>query len=68
MYEGELAAALRKASPSATPNQRLVALADAKLERDGRMVRAIAEIGRGVDATEGVPFLLDLGDRPRPEA
>ncbi|MET0598460.1 MAG: tyrosine phosphatase family protein [Mesorhizobium sp.] len=66
--EGELAAALRKASPSATPNQRLVALADAKLERDGRMVRAIAEIGRGVDATEGVPFLLDLGDRPRPEA
>ena len=66
--EAELAAALRRASPSATPNQRLIALADAKLGRDGRMVSAIAEIGRGVDATEGVPFVLDLGDATRADA
>jgi predicted protein tyrosine phosphatase len=38
---------LRAASPTATPNARLVRLADAALERNGRMNAAITEIGRG---------------------
>jgi predicted protein tyrosine phosphatase len=58
--EGELAQVLRLASPSATPNPRLVALADAMLGRRGRMVEAIKSIGRGADAFEGVPFALDI--------
>ncbi len=59
--EAELAQDLRRASPTATPNARLIALADAALRREGRMVRAISEIGRGGDAYEGEPFSLPLG-------
>lgn len=59
--EEELAQKLRLASPSATPNPRLIALADAMLGREGRMVEAIRSIGRGADAFEGVPFELELG-------
>jgi predicted protein tyrosine phosphatase len=58
--EGELANALRRLSPSATPNIRLVSIADKILGRDGRMIRAIEAIGRGADATEGVPFRLAI--------
>lgn len=58
--EAMLARRLRLASPSATPNPRLVALADALLKRQGRMVRAIAAIGRGEDAGEGLPFHFDV--------
>lgn len=54
--EMDLARVLRRASPSATPNSRLVELADRLLERDGRMVEAIRAIGRGADAFEGAPF------------
>jgi predicted protein tyrosine phosphatase len=56
--EAELAENLRAASPSATPNPMLVALADEALGREGRMVRAIQAIGRGADAYEGTPFSL----------
>ena len=56
--EAEIATALRAASPTATPNARLVALADDLLGRRGRMRTAIAAIGRGRDAFEGVPFRL----------
>jgi predicted protein tyrosine phosphatase len=59
--EQELAETLRLKSPSATPNPRLIALADAMLDRQGRMVDAIRSIGRGADAFEGVPFELDVG-------
>lgn len=45
--EGEIAQALRTASPSASPNLRLIDLADAELGRGGRMRRAIDAIGRG---------------------
>jgi predicted protein tyrosine phosphatase len=55
-----IARALRRASPTATPNYRLVALADRALGRGGRMTTAIEEIGRGVAAFEGDPFRLDL--------
>lgn len=58
--EAEIAAAIRAASPTATPNPRLVALGDQLLNRGGRMVSAIAAIGRGETCYEGVPFALDL--------
>ena len=58
--EDFLARELRARAPSATPNGRLVALADGLLGRDGRMVAAIRGIGRGRDAFEGTPFVLPL--------
>jgi predicted protein tyrosine phosphatase len=58
--ESEIADAVRRASHTATPNRRLVAIADAMLKRDGRMVAAIERIGRGSDCYEGVPFVLEL--------
>jgi predicted protein tyrosine phosphatase len=58
--EFAVARALRAASPTATPNARLVALADHALERRGRMTAAIVEIGRGEMCFEGAPFTLDL--------
>ena len=58
--EHEIAWAIRRASPTATPNIRIVRLADAMLGRDGRMVAAIEAIGRGQLAEEGVPFHLPL--------
>jgi predicted protein tyrosine phosphatase len=58
--ENSIAQALRRASPTATPNIRIVSLADRLLGRQGRMVTAIEDIGRGVVATEGMPFRLDL--------
>jgi predicted protein tyrosine phosphatase len=59
--EEALALALREASPTATPNRRLVALADAELGRGGRMVRAIEAIGKGEPTAilwEAEPFHL----------
>jgi predicted protein tyrosine phosphatase len=58
--EHEIAWAIRRASPTATPNIRIVRFADAMLRRDGRMVAAIESIGRGALADEGVPFRLPL--------
>ena len=55
-----IARAIRDASPTATPNVRLVALADEALGRKGRMTRAIESIGRGEDCFEGTPFVLEL--------
>jgi predicted protein tyrosine phosphatase len=58
--EEEIAWAIRRASPTATPNARIVALADAALGRSGRMSRAAAGIGRGFptwpDIDEAEPF------------
>lgn len=56
--EDELAWRLRAASPTATPNRRIVALADEALGRSGRMVTAIEQIGRGEMTFEGAPFAL----------
>ena len=58
--EESIAQALRHASPTATPNIRIVSLADRLLGREGRMVAAIETIGRGALAAEGAPFRLDL--------
>ncbi|MGI9380058.1 MAG: tyrosine phosphatase family protein [Methyloligellaceae bacterium] len=58
--EIEIAMSLRRASPSATPNRRLVELADEVLDRGGRMRKAIEEIGRGELAQVGEPFSLPV--------
>jgi len=58
--EMAIARELRRLSATATPNIRIVTLADRMLGRDGRMVAAIDSIGRGEMAYEGVPFRLDL--------
>jgi predicted protein tyrosine phosphatase len=58
--EFAIARALRAASPTASPNARLVALADDALGRGGRMNEAIAKIGRGQECSEGAPFALEL--------
>jgi len=55
-----LAMDLRRLSATATPNPRIVKIADRMLNRSGRMVAAIETIGRGTLAYEGDPFRLDL--------
>ena len=62
--EATLAALLRQRAPSATPNRRIVEIADRLLGRDGRMVAAIDAIGRGADAFEGTPFALEIEAAP----
>lgn len=57
--EAEIAWALRRASPVAWPNRRIVALADAELGRGGRMSRAVEAIGAGQtweDVGDNTPF------------
>jgi predicted protein tyrosine phosphatase len=58
--EYAIAKDLRRASPTAYPNPRIVRLADQVLARHGRMVAAIEAIGRGTICAEGIPFRLDL--------
>jgi predicted protein tyrosine phosphatase len=56
--EQEIADAIRAASPTASPNVRLVAHADEILGRKGRMSAAVANIGRGEPAEEARPFFI----------
>ncbi len=58
--EREIAWTIRRVSPTATPNSRIVSFADELLDRKGRMITAVAAIGRGTLAEEGIPFRLDL--------
>ena len=58
--EAEIAWSIRRASPTAMPNRRLVSLADHVLGRGGRMVAAIESIGIGIGGYEGRPFRLEL--------
>lgn len=61
--ETEIAWALRRASPTAWPNTRIIAFADAHLGRAGRMTRAIESIGPGKsweEIGEAEPFELKL--------
>ena len=53
-----LAKELRAAAPSATPNLMITSQVDHVLKRDGRMLKAVETIGRGVNAFEGTPFIL----------
>ena len=51
-----LAARLRRASPQATPNARLIEIGDRLLRRDGRLIAAVRGIGRGADYAGDGPF------------
>jgi predicted protein tyrosine phosphatase len=55
-----IARELRRVSPTATPNNRIVSIADRVLGRSGRMIAAIESIGRGAMAYEADPFRLAL--------
>jgi predicted protein tyrosine phosphatase len=56
--ELEVARTLRRASSTAYPNRLLVALADEALSRNGRMMTAVEDIGRGKVAEEAEVFAL----------
>jgi predicted protein tyrosine phosphatase len=58
--EISIARQIRAASPIASPNRLIVSLADRALGRDGRMLRALDEMGPGNLMIEGRPFRLDL--------
>ena len=58
--EVDLANALRWAAPFASPNPRMIQIADDIMGRSGRMVDAIKAIGRGANAYEGEPFVFPL--------
>lgn len=58
--ERDIARRIRAASPIASPNRLLVSLADQALGRDGRMVRALQEMGPGSMTVTGKPFRIDL--------
>jgi predicted protein tyrosine phosphatase len=60
--EAEIAQRIRARSPEATPNMRIVQMADDLLDRKGRMVEAVAGIGRGAFAYEGSVFSLRLDE------
>lgn len=56
----DVALRLRQASPYATPNSRLIEIADSLLERQGKLSRAIKSLGRGADADGNAPFILQI--------
>ena len=56
--EAEIAWAIRNASPTASPNVRLIAHADALLGRGGRMSKAVEAIGRGAVSDEARAFSI----------
>jgi predicted protein tyrosine phosphatase len=58
--ELRIAQDLRRLSDTATPNRRIVSIADDILGRNGRMVDAINTIGHGAMAYEAQPFRLEL--------
>jgi predicted protein tyrosine phosphatase len=55
-----IARQIRAASPIAQPNRLIVSLADKALARDGRLLRALDEMGPGSMSVEGRPFRVDL--------
>jgi predicted protein tyrosine phosphatase len=58
--EISIAKQIRAASPIAQPNRLIVSLADKALGREGRMLRALDEMGPGSMTIEGRPFRIDL--------
>src|ERR1700732_4447018 len=55
-----IARQIRPPSPIAAPNRLIVSLADKALGREGRMLRALDEMGPGSMLVEGRPFRIDL--------
>jgi predicted protein tyrosine phosphatase len=64
--ERAIALALRRASDTAVPNRRFVALADAFLKREGRMLAALDGMGANRIAAECIPFSVDGHHAPLP--
>ncbi|MDQ8730812.1 protein tyrosine phosphatase [Bradyrhizobium sp. LHD-71] len=58
--EAHIAQQIRSASACAHPNRLIVSHADRLLNRDGRMLRALDEMGPGNLTVEGRPFRIDL--------
>ena len=58
----EIAAELRFRSPSATPNKRMLELADKRLKRHDSLFEAGLHIGRGADCFQGNIFAMPLQD------
>lgn len=58
--EISIARQIRAASQIASPNRLIVSLADKALGREGRMLRALDEMGPGNMTVEGRPFRLEL--------
>lgn len=58
--ERAVARQIREASPTASPNRLIVELADRALGRQGRMLRALEEMGPADMMIEGRPFRLHL--------
>src|SRR4051812_16945733 len=58
--EVSIARQIRAASPIAQPNRLIVSLADKALGREGRMLRALDEMGPGNMMVEGRPFRVAL--------
>lgn len=58
--EHDIAERLREAAPHAQPNPRIVAIADALLDRDGRMVEAVDAMRPAEVVFEGRLFALPL--------
>jgi predicted protein tyrosine phosphatase len=58
--EISIARLIRAASPIASPNRLIVGLADKALGREGRMLRALDEMGPGSMTVEGRPFRVDI--------
>lgn len=63
--EYDIARAIRTASVTAQPNPRIVAFGDKLLGREGRMVNAVRDIGKGDFGSgfieEAQPFMIELG-------
>ncbi|NWG45545.1 MAG: protein tyrosine phosphatase [Alphaproteobacteria bacterium] len=58
--EADAARRLRRASRTASPNRRLIALADDVLGRDGRLIEAVEAMGESDFLAEARPFHVDL--------
>jgi len=58
--EISIARQIRAASPIAAPNRLIVSLADKALAREGRMLRALDEMGPSSLTAEGRPFRIEL--------
>jgi predicted protein tyrosine phosphatase len=58
--EISIARQIRAASPIASPTRLIVSLADKALGREGRMLRALDEMGPSSMLVEGRPFRIDL--------
>ncbi|MEM0899734.1 MAG: tyrosine protein phosphatase [Pseudomonadota bacterium] len=56
----EIFAEIRFNAPFASPNHRIVTLADATLHRGGEMIAALENLATAQECFQGMPFKLDL--------